>query len=130
MTLLDWYTANQRALREALEGERRRLNRRIREAAADRRMDEVNEWRPQLDEVNDDLALLDTIVLEDIVAARLTLPSLPADFREILARGEADLQRWQQFEGAIQKTLAVAGTVVDGVSTMAKLVMKYGKFLV
>lgn len=130
MTLLDFYTANQTALRAGLDGERRRLDRRIREAAVDRRMDEVDELRPQLDDVNDDLALLDLIVLKDIVAAKLTLPSLPPDFPEILARGEADLQKWQQLQGALQKTIAVAGAVAEGVSTMAKLVMKYGKFLV
>jgi len=88
------------------------------------------ELRPQLDDVNDDLALLDTIVLRDIVAARLTLPSLPPNFREILANGEADLRRWQQLQGVIQNTIAVAGAVAEGVSTMAALVMKYGKFLV
>ena len=129
MTLLDFYTANQKTLREALEGERRRLDHQIRDAAVDRRMDEVDELRPQLDEVNDDLALLDTIVLKDIVAAKLALPSLPPNFQEILARGEADVQRWQQLQGALQKTIAVAGTLADGVSTMAKLVIKYGKFL-
>ena len=130
MTLLDFYSANQRALRGVLEGERRRLDGQIRQAAVDRRMDAVDELRPQLDEINDDLALLEAIVLKDIVAAQLKLPSLPANFREILAEGEADLKRWQQLQGVIQKTIAVAGTVADGVSTMAKLVIKYGKFLV
>ncbi len=130
MTLVEFYSASQKTLRETLEEERRRLDGRIREAAVERRMDEVDELRPQLDDVNDDLALLDTIVLRDIVAARLTLPSLPPNFREILANGEADLRRWQQLQGVIQNTIAVAGAVAEGVSTMAALVMKYGKFLV
>ena len=130
MTLVEFYSDKQRKLREHLEGERTRLEVLIRQAAIERRMDAVDDLRPQLDDISDDLALLETVVLNDIVAARLTLPSLPRNFRQILEKGEADLKRWQQLQGALQKSIAVAGTVADGVSTMAKLVVKYGKFLI
>jgi len=92
-------------------------------------MSDVDELRPQLDDVNDDLTFLDARKLDQLCAANLPLPSLPADFAEILKRGDADVVAWTRLQNSIQKAIEVAGGVADGVSTAAQLLLKYGKFL-
>ena len=130
MTLVDFYNATQQQLREHLLAERRRLETQIRAAAIGNKMEEVDDLRLDLDDVNDDLTRLTAVVLAQAVASRLTLPQLPPDFDDILAKGEADLEKWQKVQGLVQQTISVAGTAATAVSTIAQLVLKYGKFLI
>ena len=129
MTLVEYYATNQEQLRKYLTSEKTRLQAAIRQASVEGKQDEVDDLRPQLDDVTDGLALLEAVDLNQIVAAKLTLPELPADFRETLQKGQADLARWQALQGVVQKTIQVAGEVADGVQTIASLAMKYGKYL-
>ncbi len=128
MTLVEFYAANQDQLRNKLTAEKTRLQVAIRQASAQGKQDEVDDLRPQLDDVTDGLALLDAVKLNQIVAAKLTLPDLPPDFRTTLQQGQADLAKWQELQGVLQKTIQVAGQVADGVQTIAALAIKYGKF--
>jgi len=129
MTLVEYYAANQEQLRKYLTGEQARLQAAIRQASVEGKQTDVDDLRPQLDDINDGLDLLEAVRLNQIVAAKLALPDLPADYRETLQKGKADLAKWQELQGVIQLTIQVAGTVADGVGTIAKLVMKYGKYL-
>jgi len=129
MTLVEYYAANQEQLRKYLTGEQARLQAAIRQAAAEGRRSDVDDLRSELDDVNDGLDLLEAVRLNQIVAAKLALPDLPADFREALQEGQVDLAKWQQLQGVIQRTIQVAGSVAVGVGTIAKLVIRYGKYL-
>ena len=129
MTLVEYYATNQDQLQKYLKTEQARLQAAIHQAAVDGKQDDVDDLRPQLDDIDDDLALLEAVKLNQIVAAKLTLPDLPADFRETLQKGQADLAKWKALQGVIQKTIEVAGQVADGVQTIAALALKYGKFL-
>jgi len=129
MTILEFCNDNVKALHARLEADRARLSAAIQQAAGEGRMSDVDDLRPQLDDVNDDLAFLDARKLDQLCAANLPLPSLPADFAEILKRGDADVVAWTRLQSSIQKAIDVAGGVADGVSTAAQLLLKYGKFL-
>ncbi len=129
MTILEFCNDNVKVLHARLEGDRARLSAAIQQAAGEGRMSDVDELRPQLDDVNDDLTFLDARKLDQLCAANLPLPSLPADFAEILKRGDADVVAWTRLQNSIQKAIEVAGGVADGVSTAAQLLLKYGKFL-
>lgn len=130
MTIIECFSESQQKLRDHLLAEQRRLQRAIRRAAADGRMDDVGTLQPQLDDVQGDLDLLDTEALAAAVAMRLdVLPQLPADFKDIVRRGQDDLASWQRLQQAVQRSIAVAGQVAEGVSTAARLVLKYGKYL-
>ena len=129
MTLVEYYQANKDQLRQYLMGEKARVEGAIRQASVDGKMDVVDDLRPELDEIVDDIGLADAVALNQIVAAKLALPDLPPDFRVALQNGKADLARWQALQGAIAKSIAIAGQVADGVQTIAALAIKYGKFL-
>ena len=118
-------------LRSHLDGEKRRLEAAIRAAAAEGSMDEVGRLQPQLNDIDGDRDLLDAEVVVAAVAARLdSLPQLPPDFRDILRRGAADVANWQKLQRIVQQSITIAGNVAEGVSTVAQLAMKYGKFLI
>jgi predicted nuclease with TOPRIM domain len=129
MTLVEYFAANQEQLRKYLMGEQARLQAAIRQASVEGRRSDVDDLRSELDEVNDGLGLLEAVRLNQIIAAKLALPDLPADFREALQEGQVDLAKWQQLQGVIQRTIQVAGAVADGVGTIAKLVVRYGRYL-
>ena len=129
MTLVEYYAANQKQLRTYLTGEKARLQAAIRQASVEGKQEEVDDLRPQLDDVTDGLALLEAVKLNQIIAAKLTFPQLPADFRETLQKGQVELAKWQALQGVIQRTIEVAGEVADGVQMIAGLAMKYGKYL-
>ncbi len=129
MTLVEYYAANEAQLRKYLAGEKARLDTAIRQASVDGKQDVVDDLRPERDDVVDDLALMDAVELNCIVAAKLVLPDLPPDFRETLEKGKADLARWQALQGALQRSIEIAGQVADGVQTLAALALKYGKYL-
>ena len=130
MTLVEFYTASQQALRRHLASEKQRLETAIRTAAAAGDMAQVGRLQPQLDDVDGDLDLLDADTLAAAVSARLQLPQLPPDFKDIIRRGQADVANWQKLQDVAQRTIAAAGDVAGGVSTVAQLALKYGKFLV
>lgn len=130
MTLVEFYAAKEHALREKLEADRRKLQTGIREAAVNGDMETVDRLRPELDAVNDDITLMDVVRLRVIVESRIQFPQLPADYAQALEKGQAELERWRRLERGVQATINVAGQVAEGVSAMAKLILKYGKFLV
>jgi hypothetical protein len=128
--LVEFYAGKEAVLREKLDGDRKGLETAIRQAAANGDMEAVDRLRPELDAVNDDIALMNVVQLRAIVESRIQFPELPPDYAQALERGQAELERWQRLERAVQTTIAVAGQVAEGVSTMAKLFLKYGKYLV
>lgn len=129
MTLVEYYAANQEQLRKYLMGEQARLQAAIRQASVEGRRSDVDDLRSELDDINDDLDLFEAVRLNQIVAAKLALPDLPPDFREALQEGQVDLAKWQQLQGVILRTIQVAGDVAVGVGTIARLVVRYGRYL-
>lgn len=130
MTLVDFYNAKEPQLRKRLETERDRLKKEIEAAALSKNQDEVDRLSPESDAVMDDLNMMDAIELNQIIASRIVFPELPADFPELLQAGDSEVQKWQQVEAAITKTIDIAGQVATGVSKVAVLLVKYGKYLV
>jgi hypothetical protein len=130
MTLVDFYNAKEPQLRKRLETERDRLKKEIEAAALSKNQDEVDRLSPESDAVMDDLNMMDAIELNQIIASRIVFPELPADFSELLQAGDSEVQKWQKVEAAITKTIDIAGQVATGVSKVAVLIVKYGKYLV
>ena len=117
-------------LREAMEGEKRRVERARRDAAIEGKQDEVDRLGDELQEITDDLTAMDAVQLEAIVTAELRFPSLPANHATLLAEARREVEAWEQAQRAIGTAAGVIKKVADGGMTLARIVVKYGKFLV
>ncbi len=130
MTLVEFYGQKEARLRERLQGELGRLSDAIEAAAVESNQAEVDRLTVERDAVRDDLDLMDAAQVEEIARAGIQFPALPADFPALLRAGQQELEKWQKAERAIGAAIRVAGQVADAVSTIGKLVLKYGKFLI
>lgn len=129
MTLVEFYCKNEGRLREQLQADLGQLDGAIEAAAVDRNQAELEKLTTRRNAVRDHLDLMDAIKIEQIVTAGINFPALPADFPALLKAAQTELEKWKKVEAAISTAISVASGVADDVSSIGKLVLKYGKYL-